>query len=347
MTRPEKGTPVRVAVGPMIGDPPTPAWIALAQMQVDPAYQRTIDSYQSRKIIAGMIREWNWNLCQPLVVTRRADNSLWVLDGQHRLEGARQRGDIPHLPAIVLSGITHAAEAETFVALNTERQRLGQGDIFAAMLVAGDPSARTVADLLAETGWQVARHSNTLRYKPAELACAPMLVTMVKRHGTAVARFALSTLRAAYPDAPVRNAATMLSALATIFTDLDLAHVSMPRLIAILGGDTPDKWAVRGLIYKRANDNLSRTAALARAIHAEAVDGDEGHITPVVVAPSPPTTFIAKPTPAQISHRPAPERGAGLWASDEKRWCTQCERRVARDKAAACGDRFCKLRAST
>jgi hypothetical protein len=51
----------------------------------------------SQALIRQIARHWDWDLCLPLVVSRRADGSLYVIDGQHRLAAARIRGDIDHL----------------------------------------------------------------------------------------------------------------------------------------------------------------------------------------------------------------------------------------------------------
>jgi hypothetical protein len=118
-----------------IGSPPTLEWIAVERLAIDESYQRATDSPASRRLINRIKQGWNWSFCQPLVVSRRTDGSLFVIDGQHRLSGAIGRGDIPHLPCVV---VTDADEAQTFIALNTQRQKLSQGDIFNAMLAAGD-----------------------------------------------------------------------------------------------------------------------------------------------------------------------------------------------------------------
>jgi hypothetical protein len=63
--------------------------------------------------------------------------------------------------ALSYLGQDENGEASAFVALNTQRQKLSQGDIFNAMLAAGDEAAKTVAGpALEQTGWSMARTSN-------------------------------------------------------------------------------------------------------------------------------------------------------------------------------------------
>lgn len=246
--------------------PPSLEWIAVDRLQVDPAYQRATDGEKSRRLIASMARCWDWSLCQPLVVARRNDGSLFVVDGQHRCEGARSRGDIAHLPCVILSAIDAEAEAATFVALNTQRQRLSQTDLFHAMLAAGDTDAQATAAIIAETGWKIARGSNAASYGPGYLACAPALTRALACHGAPVVRNALTALREAYPDTAFNTAATMLKALIMIFRDGDLEDCEPDLLIETLAEAEPDIWIDSGHDHRRRHQALSRIEALAAAI---------------------------------------------------------------------------------
>ena len=199
--------------GPQTGTPPTLEQVSIERLQIDGAYQRAVEGFHSRRIIVGMVKEWKWNLCQPLVVSRRADGSLFVLDGQHRLSGARERGDIPYLPCVIVSDLDDKGEAKAFVDINTRRQRLSQLDIFTGMLAAGDEDAKKTSALLEETGWRIVRSANTQGFKPGDLTCAPMLAKQIKIKGDRIVRRALSNLRAAYPATPVTSTANMLQAL--------------------------------------------------------------------------------------------------------------------------------------
>ncbi|MFN3424855.1 MAG: hypothetical protein ACK40C_09150 [Novosphingobium meiothermophilum] len=252
--------------------PPTLEWVAVDRLAVDPAYQRATDTHASRRIIGGMVKCWDWALCQPLVVARRSDGSLFILDGQHRWEGASQRGDVPHLPCVILSNFDHAAEAETFVALNTKRQRLSQTDLFNAMLAAGDETAKQTATIIAETGWKIARGSNAASYGAGYLACAPMLANAARVHGPAVVRNALTTLREAYPDTAFNTANTMLKALIAIYRDDDLSGGDPDLFIEMLGSVSPDTWIEGGRDYRRHNRALSHIEALAAAMVRAFVD---------------------------------------------------------------------------
>lgn len=61
---------------PPTGQLPVLQYLTPAQLAVDPAYQRKLDSTTSRKLIREIAQNWDWSLCLPLVVARRAGDSL-------------------------------------------------------------------------------------------------------------------------------------------------------------------------------------------------------------------------------------------------------------------------------
>lgn len=252
--------------GPVRNAPPTLEWIAVDRLQVDPAYQRATDGPNSRKIIVGMVKAWDWALCQPLVVSRRADGSLFILDGQHRHTGAVERGDIPHLPCVILSGCDTESEAEAFVALNTKRQKLSQADIFHGMLAAGDETAKATALLLEQTGWRIVGHTSTNAYRPGDLACAPMLANAVRVHGEPIVRNALTSLREAYQDKAVTNAATLIKALLSIYRYGVLEGGDPDLFIDTLGAVDPRDWEDHGRDHRRLHPALSRIEGISGAM---------------------------------------------------------------------------------
>lgn len=250
----------------MKGTPPTLEWIAVERLSVDPEYQRATDRPQSKRMIAAMAREWDWSLCQPLVVSRRADGSLFIIDGQHRHAGASARGDIPHLPCVVLSNIVQSDKARAFVAINTRRQKPTQSEIFSAMLAAGDSAAQETRELMQQTGWRLRAHGGTAVYNAGDLGCAPTIAKVVRSHGSAVARNALAAMREAWPTTAVRNGSTMFKALAAIYRDGDLDGCDPDLFIETIGQCDPADWEDHARDYRRKNPALSRMEAITGAM---------------------------------------------------------------------------------
>lgn len=106
---------------PLLGTPPSVEFVAISELMVDEAYQRSIESTASRSLIVDIARHWDWRLCMPLVVSRR-ETGKFVIDGQHRLAAARMRPDIPYLPCCIASYAGSADEARMFIAANRTRR---------------------------------------------------------------------------------------------------------------------------------------------------------------------------------------------------------------------------------
>lgn len=263
----------------LIGQPPTLEWIAVERLEVDALYQRATDTPHSRRIIFGMVKCWDWRLCQPLAVSRREDGRLFVVDGQHRLAGARERGDLPHLPCVVTAHDGTSDEAHTFVALNQKRQKLSQGDVFNAMLAAGDPDAQRVAQLVEDAGLSFARSHTPAAWKPGQIFCGPMLVAEMRVRGEPVVRNALTALAEAYPDTVHVRAATILRALLPIYAEEATRNGFDPdRLIEALSSveqaDWPDHAAdTRNRLHGAVSHREALSLAILDAYAALADDG--------------------------------------------------------------------------
>lgn len=250
----------------MEGQPPTLEWIAVGRLEVDQRYQRAVDTSQSRKIIYGMVKCWDWRLCQPLNVSRRQDGSLFVVDGQHRLAGANERGDIPHLPCVVSQHVDHADEAHTFVALNVKRQRLSQGDVFNASLASGDQDATRVQAIVERAGLSFARHANPVSWKAGQIFCGPAIMKALRLHGEAVVTNALVALAEAYAGKVLSRAGTLLKALYVIYAeDAKRPGFDPDHFIEALSAVDQGDWDEYAISTCKANPALSRVEGFAAA----------------------------------------------------------------------------------
>lgn len=333
-----------VPTGPVTGSPPSIEWVALDQLNIDHEYQRAADNGTSRRLIVSMVREWKWPLCQPLAVSRRDDRTLWVLDGQHRLNGARERGDIAHLPCFIVTGIGQGEEARTFVDLNTARQKLSENDKFLGLLAAGDSYARHLAQILRDTDWRITRDNNAARWKAGELQCAPALANLLRQRGEHAIRFALATARAAYIDTPMRQVATILRALVDLFPDTQKHKITATKVAEVLGATPATGWIARAAAH-REKLGVSSAAALRFAILYECAP----ELRPSTPKRDTAEAVLKGPVKqvtggATVMHRPAAK---SPFNAEGKGWCDQCDRLVSRGAAGACPDRHCSLRQFT
>jgi hypothetical protein len=204
-----------------LGRMPVLQFMTPDELQIDPAYQRDRAGGGSQKLIRRIAQQWNWDLCQPLVVARRADqdDALFVIDGQHRLAAARLRGDIAQLPCIIVTHASVAEEAASFVHLNQERLRLTAIDIFKAAIESGDPTARAIAEAMRKAGLTLAPHSNPKRWEAGMVNNISGIRNAWQKCGPDASSLALMVLGAAYPGQVLRYGGTIFTGLAAISAD--------------------------------------------------------------------------------------------------------------------------------
>lgn len=199
---------------PPRGTLPSIEWRAPGELEVDRSYQRSAEAEDSQRMIRAIAQNWDWRLCAPLTVSRRSDPpAFFVIDGQHRLEAAKLRGDIQFLPCIISSFDSIAEEASCFVSVNTARKRVTPLDTFRAQLAAGDGRAVQVMAVIDAAGLSLAPHGNHISWRPRQIACVAGVRNAVARHGEAVAGAALADLAAAFPDEPLQYAGRILAGL--------------------------------------------------------------------------------------------------------------------------------------
>jgi len=205
---------------PVIGAPPSLEWVPLDRLNIDSGYQRNVDNPPSAKLIAQIGRNWDWRLFQPLSVARRADGSLFVVDGQHRLAGARLRGDLPHLPCVVQVYPAPNEEAQIFDGLNRNRKKMNYLDTYRAAVGAGVETFARVEAVIKAAGLSVAPHSNWTTWKPLQIACVAGVAKAIRNHGKAATGNALVALAEAWPTEKLRYAGTVAAGLYGVYADL-------------------------------------------------------------------------------------------------------------------------------
>lgn len=127
--------------------------IELAAIQVD-AYQRPLDAKRANQYVS----EFNEALVGVPLLARRADGTLYVYDGQHRLWVLIQLG-YTHFWCSVVDSPSAEAEAAWFAALNGTggTKRVKKTELFNAHLMAKDPVALDVLKLLGDYGLTVSK----------------------------------------------------------------------------------------------------------------------------------------------------------------------------------------------
>lgn len=206
----------RLKVNPPLGSLPVLQYCAPDQLRIDEAYQRSLETGPSQTLIRRIAMYWDWGLCQPLIVARRADGGLYVVDGQHRLAGARLRGDIWQLPCVVASYRNAEEEAASFVALNQQRRPLGRLEIFKASVVAGDPDSIAVVAAVEEAGLALATSTNLATISTGSVSNVGGLLKCLRVHGPEVLAAALDVLAQAFKGQVLRYAGSIFPGIVAI-----------------------------------------------------------------------------------------------------------------------------------
>ncbi|MGH6969100.1 MAG: hypothetical protein ACREEN_08360, partial [Stellaceae bacterium] len=68
------------------GPEPKPRWLAIADLRINAAYQRSIDGEKSKQVINQIVGDFRWAACQAILACADGKGRYNVLDGQHRLE---------------------------------------------------------------------------------------------------------------------------------------------------------------------------------------------------------------------------------------------------------------------
>lgn len=127
-------------------------YVRLDDLNVDPSYQRHL--YESR--LGVMTSSFDPDRLLTIVVSRRADGSLWIIDGQHRCEALRRMGKSIVL-ADVREGLTHEREAILFWQLNSGASRPTAWEQFQARVTGKEPNALAIVAIVERHGFHVGR----------------------------------------------------------------------------------------------------------------------------------------------------------------------------------------------
>ena len=314
----------RLKVNPPLGMMPALQYLLPVQLNIDTSYQRSLDTDTSRTLVRSIAQHWNWDLCQPLVVSRRDDGMLYVIDGQHRLAAARLRGDIQQLPAVVVQYASAADEAGSFVNLNQQRRPLTKIDIFKAAVASGDTESTQILAVIHAAGLTIAPHSNPTTWKPGMVSNIGGLEACWRQRGGKVTRLACKALSESFFGQVMRYAGTVFPGIAAVVSletqdgTAEFDDMVWPVFIEMVRGQEQEYWRTE-IMRARADDpNLKFSRASEQVftkawseVLAEMFDGEGEGIDPAIpclppAAQKPPVTAPEKPIPRHPPATPAP-----------------------------------------
>lgn len=193
-----------------IGEKPELLWVPLDLIDVDHRYQREL-----RKALSSRIaKHFEWRKFGAVVLSRKEDGRFNVVEGQHRVEAARQHGGIVDVPAVVVVNDGRQGEADTFVAINRDRLAVTSIDQYWAGVEAGHPVAMAVKKVLDSTGCGVVPANG--HYKPNLTNAVTAIDRCLKNYGEGPTRRAVLAIRKAWPNEEKALRGTLITAMARV-----------------------------------------------------------------------------------------------------------------------------------
>lgn len=126
--------------------------IPWANLNIDRTYQREQSDYKIKDIAEAFDPDaFGW-----LVVGRRVDGTLWVIDGGHRYYALQLMGYTDqNVPCMMLNETTPEAEARLYDIYNAKRAPMRVTERFKARLRYNDEEALAINKVLADAGYTV------------------------------------------------------------------------------------------------------------------------------------------------------------------------------------------------
>jgi hypothetical protein len=245
---------------PAKGRPPSIENRHPSELEIDDSYQRSTDTKSSQALIRKIAANWDWRMCQPLVVSKRED-AFYVIDGQHRLAAAKLRGDIQFLPCCISTYAGVADEATMFVQINRVRKAINQLDDFQAAAAGGDAEALAVRRVVEAAGFTVSRTTGSHSWVPGAVAFVESIKRTMRKHGERMCLDALTLMAEAFPDEVLNAGASTFLALTKL--SINREAPDRDRLLRALLKETQQGWASYVVGIKGGGDD--RALALKQA----------------------------------------------------------------------------------
>jgi len=215
-----------------LGAKPRVVWLDLALLTIDMRYQRDIGE-GGRQHVSRIVKTFNWNCYQPIIVTENADGTYPVIDGQHRLEAAKAHPLIDQLPCYIIDAPEISKQAQIFVEVNSNRRGLTSSQRFWASHAAGEPSAVALVDICTKAGVTILRHGAGLKEGTPPLSILGPLVAqrLVTRFGVRAVRDAISLLAETHPKTFSAFRGSNIGALVRIAADKNFSRAALRRVL--------------------------------------------------------------------------------------------------------------------
>lgn len=245
------------------------------RFEVVPLKHLVIDEYQRplTTFVDKIEQHFNPALVGTLCVSERSKTKFAVIDGQTRAEGMRRHG-LKEAPCLVFHGLSREQEAELFALFQTERRGMTSAARFRAQVIAKDPTAVAINEVVEGLGFVIDHNNNDLGALRAVAAVEYVFhgamagAKAKKTQNPQLLAQVLETIRAAWPKLPdTAKSATMIRGLGFYLANAD--KVDLERLANRLGKTTPSELAKRGEAVREGKGMTGNSPAyMAEAIES-------------------------------------------------------------------------------
>jgi ParB-like nuclease domain len=196
------------------GAVPMLQWLKIADLVVDPTYQRPIVG-NGRRNVDRIAREFSWSCFAPVVVSPVEGGKFAIIDGQHRTTSAAILGFESVPCQIVIAARDEQAAA--FKAINGTITPISQMSLHAAALVANEPWAVQIAHVCACAQVELLRYPvPTNKQTPGQTMAVGAIAQCLKRYGEDTLIMALHCVTQTTNNLPGALSARTIKALCDV-----------------------------------------------------------------------------------------------------------------------------------
>ena len=186
-------------------------WLEIADLVVDPSYQRPIIGSGHRNV-ARIAGTFSWCCFTPVVVSPIEGGRFAIIDGQHRTTAAMLVG-FDKVPCQIVVA-AREQQAAAFKAINCATTPIARVAVHAAAFVAGEPWAVEVADVCARADATLLRYPLPIsKQTPGQTMAVGAIKQCIKRHGQNTVITAMQCVTETSNNKPGMLNARMIKAL--------------------------------------------------------------------------------------------------------------------------------------
>jgi ParB-like nuclease domain len=248
------------------GAVPMLQWLKIADLVIDPAYQRPIIG-RGRQNVDHIARAFSWSCFAPVVVSPVEGGKFAIIDGQHRTTSAAIVGFDSVPCQIVIAA--QQEQAAAFKAINGTTTPISQMAMHAAALVASETWAVQIAHVCACAQVGLLRYPVPAdKQAPGQTMAVGAIARCLKRYGEATLIAALQCVTQTSNNQPGALSARTIKALcAVLHGDRERMDSGVGLLEAF---DSIDLKAIQEASAIDAGvKKAGRVQAMADRIHAE------------------------------------------------------------------------------